>query len=634
MRARPAPRPLPWVLLLAALLVVVAPLAAQQREEPPENPRFPKELFRPQPPPEEPADDPQDGEEPPMDSGLVERAEVALAEFKVLVTDRRGRPIVDLKPEEIRVFEGGVEQKLAYLEPVTGGRPRPTGTAEIPPPAMLYTSEGEAVASEPEAVLPPKPVRRVVLAFDVRNSKLNARDTWKEAALEWLIEGMQPEDLVGIVVFRSYPDWVVEFTRDRKRLKNALESLSLVGSAPDRDRRRDMNKLIEEMQSLCSDPGKAITQRNRGSPDYRREDSSFDEVSCSYSIASEFVQQWDLEAQESIEVMRTLTGQLAAIPGRKAVILFSDGLVADASMLGAYALTAVLGTTKVDLGSTAWRLRRSSTRELDKLYSVAQAGDVSFFTFDTRRGDQSGFGGQLEMGQHLNYQKLGVNPWTEMHSETRGTLNTLAKETGGRSFHGIKRLEENVRAAADSFFGFYAVGYYREDPAAEPGKVRVKIERDKLMVDYPDKARLWPHRPREVALDLSIGAPRLAADGERQTLPVSLLMAFDALPLRRGAGGRGTVLGAHIQAIRPDGTVAAERLEIVEVVATRAERQEAEDKAYRHLTSITLPTGAFRLRVRISDDRQAIVADRTIDLTLELGRVEPGLREIAAASAG
>ena len=67
-------------------------------------------------------------------------------------------------------------------------------------------------------------------------------------------------------------------------------------------------------------------------------------------------------------------------------------------------------------------------------------------------------------------------------------MNELAKETGGRSYHGLKKLTDNVQAAADSFFGMYTVGYYRSDPDAEVGKVRVKIARRKLAIDYPERA--------------------------------------------------------------------------------------------------------------------------------------------------
>src|SRR3712207_467984 len=34
--------------------------------------------------------------------------------LSVLVTDEKGRYVDDVKPEELRVFEGGVEQKLAF----------------------------------------------------------------------------------------------------------------------------------------------------------------------------------------------------------------------------------------------------------------------------------------------------------------------------------------------------------------------------------------------------------------------------------------------------------------------------------------------------------------------------------------
>ena len=44
-----------------------------------------------------------------------------------------------------------------------------------------------------------------------------------------------------------------------------------------------------------------------------------------------------------------------------------------------------------------------------------------------------------------------------------------------------------------------------------------------------------------------------------------------------------------------------------------------------HRTELALPPGPYRIRGRISDDRQEMIADRAIDLRVEDGAVRPGL---------
>ncbi len=118
----------------------------------------------------------------PASTDLVESVAIELAEVRILVTDRRGNGIVDLSRDEVKIFENGVEQEIAFLDQVSVTES--TGLNEqSPTPAAVFTREGEMVTTEnADIVAPTKPIRRVILAFDTRNSKLNVRDKWRDAA--------------------------------------------------------------------------------------------------------------------------------------------------------------------------------------------------------------------------------------------------------------------------------------------------------------------------------------------------------------------------------------------------------------------------------------------------------------------
>lgn len=562
-------------------------------------------------------------DEKALESGLEERVAVTLVEFTALVTDKRGNPIPDLTLDEIKVLKGGKPQRLAFIESVLGGRSVPATIAEAPSPAALFKDGelAEPIEDEP-TVLPAEALRRIVLTFDVRNSTLRVREKWKEAALKWLDEEMQPDDSVALVVLRSHVEWLTDFERDQGKLRSALDTISLGYGAANRDRRDDMSALVENIRSLCTDPGGADDRRASS----RRQGAGVDEQGCAYNLAEDFVQSWDLQAQETVEAIRALTGEVAAIPGRKAVILFSEGFVPDAAAAAASAMVTVFGMGKIDLPRVTWRLKKNQHQAINELYGVATAGDVSFFTLDTRRAADHGQGGMLEQASPMAYDNAGFNPWRELDWATRGSLTMLAKASGGRSFFGVKNLGEKLKTAAGGFYGLYRIGYYQDNSTPASGKVKLKVSRRRTQVSYPDEPGAWPHRAAEVGMDITIGAPALTGDSDKQSLPISLTMDLDRIPLRRGAGGRGCQMGAFVQAIRPDGTIAAERLDIVTVVMNRSEREEAKGKLYKHSTELSLPVGPYRLRARLSDDRQKILADRVIDLTVEMGAVEPGLR--------
>ncbi|MEE8411403.1 MAG: VWA domain-containing protein [Acidobacteriota bacterium] len=600
------------ILVLSVCAALAVPALAQRADESaqPTKKRDPRDL--------------------PIETELVEEVAVELAEVSVLVTDRRGNAITDLKLEEITVFEGGKRQRLAYLDNVGGTRF--AGKADdTPPPAAVYDRQGTMVdAGDIDAVMPARAIRRVVLAFDVKNSKLNIREKWRQAAEDWVRDEMRDDDLVGVVVFRSYPFWLIQLTHDKLAVLHSIEAVSLDQGMQDRDKGRDVSQLVEDIHSLCTDLGRPSDRRSRGSGRTGSPTPGSDEAGCAYNLAEPQVQQWDLEANETLDTLRGLTGQLAAVPGRKMVILFSEGWVSDAATAGTQAMVAVFGVGKIDTSVVRWSLERDALREVNLLQLAAKAAKVSFFTIDTTRRNDGGFGSNLERGQALAYQNQGINPWSEMNWETRQTLNALAKATGGRSYHGTKDLDEKMTAAADSFFGYYLVGYYRSDPRAPAGKVKVKIDRDKLDIGYPDKPTLWPHKASPVRLDLSVGQPVLAMDGVAQAVPLKFTMNLADLPLRRGAGGRGAQLGVYVQAVRPDGTVVAERLDITTVVLDREGRRAHLMQSYEHTTELILPEGPYRIRARISDDRQKIISERVLDLTVKAGAVVAGFEPAPA----
>jgi VWFA-related protein len=571
-------------------------------------------------------------EEPPSpaESALKERVTVQLAEVKILVTDRAGKAITDLRPDELRVVEGGVEQKVAYLGRLSqrvGGSSEGQG----PPPAPLYTADGRRVESDATAVLPPRAVRRVILAFDVRNGRRTVRDDWREAALGWATGSMQSGDQAGVVVFRTYPDWVLRLTADRDAVVAALTALRLEGSAPNRDRREELTRLLDEIRGLCTGAGELQRRPRRASPTDGASRRAGSEEDCSSSIVRPYVEQWAAESNESIQVLRTLTGELAAVPGQKTVVLFSEGIIPDAADAGIGTMLAVFGAGTIDFRDLGTRLKADAYAELTGLHRAAAAADVAYFTFDTRSAAEGSSFANLEQSAMLSTRSLALNPWSEMYEATRSTLAGLAAATGGRSFYGRDRLVENVGTAVDGFFGIYTLGYYRSDPAAEAGRLRITVQRRRARLSYRSRPELQLHRVSAAPLDLMIGQPRSSGRGERQWLPVAVQAPMPSLPLRRGVGGHGCQIGVFVQAVRPDGTVDAESFELATAFVPGSERHSPEHASFRHELRLELPPGAYRIRARISDDRQEVVGDRSIDLTLRAGAVEPGLGEAARA---
>ena len=555
------------------------------------------------------------------DSGVTEKVDVVLVEFKLLVTDKDGRPVTDLRADEVKVTEGGRAQQLAFVESWLSTRSDAALAASTSVPGTMYSPTGERVQPQGQAdVPPPKPVRRVVFIFDARNSRIRIRDEWRKAAKEWVATKMAPDDLVSVVVLRNHADWVLAGSSTPVRVQHALDTMDLFTDTPNRSRREDMSDLLNDLQASCVDVSGG---RGKGSSASTSMQSLSDEAACAHGIARPYVEQWGNESDESILALRQLTGQLSALPGRKAVILFSEGIVPAPSETAINAMLSIWGAQIVNFRQLGSSLKRDAYGELSELHRVARAADVVYFTLDSRPNSERGYSNEIENQTSQARGELGENPWGEMYEATRSTLSALAYATGGRPFYGDQDLMRGLDVATSGFYGVYNVGYYRSDPL-NPGGLKVKISRKGVQYDVPKDVAFRKHEARRTALELAVGRPAPAAGSEQQQVPVAVMALYDLLPLRSSGGARGCQLGVFVQAQRRDGSVAAESFETAIVAVEKANVDELKGRYYDHRTALELTSGQYRLRARISDEMNAILGDTYIDLTVGNGTITPG----------
>jgi len=128
-----------------------------------------------------------DGPEEIGDGDTV-RVETTLVTIPVSVTDREGRYIPNLIKEDFRVFENGVEQKVAYFAPVE------------------------------------KPFT-VALVIDTSNSTQFKIEEIQDAAISF-VNQLRPGDRVMVVAFAENVRVLSEPTSDRNALRNAIRRVS------------------------------------------------------------------------------------------------------------------------------------------------------------------------------------------------------------------------------------------------------------------------------------------------------------------------------------------------------------------------------------------------------------------------
>src|SRR5437016_56820 len=166
----------------------------------------------PSPPPPSQASQSQKPEE--VD---VVRITTNLVQVDAVVTDKSGKVVTDLKPEEVQIFEDGRQQKITHFSYYVAASP----SAEKPTKPVTVDKNAPPV---PTNRLRPEDIRRTI-ALVVDDLGLSFESTYyvRRALKKFVDEQMQPGDLVAIIRTSGGMGALQQFTSDKRQLYAAID---------------------------------------------------------------------------------------------------------------------------------------------------------------------------------------------------------------------------------------------------------------------------------------------------------------------------------------------------------------------------------------------------------------------------
>ncbi|HEV7507712.1 MAG TPA: VWA domain-containing protein [Thermoanaerobaculia bacterium] len=214
---------------------------------------------------------------------------------------RDGQPVRGLKAEDFEVYDGRTRQALTGFHAVDLAAP----------------------AAQRAAAVPLAGRRQFLLFFDLAFSDPKSVVKAREAARELVIKGLRPGDLVGVATYSAArgPQIVLGLTSDRRQVDSALSSLGTVHP----DRADDPLRLVMGHGNGGTRPGQ-ISEHSQEA-DAAHTDALFTELGTQQATlnrdANRSAQKASITAltRAYSDMARTL----AAIPGRKQVVYFSEG---------------------------------------------------------------------------------------------------------------------------------------------------------------------------------------------------------------------------------------------------------------------------------------------------------------------
>ena len=354
-------------------------------------------------------------------------AGVELARLDIEVTDAQGRPIEDLRPDEVEIIEDGQRHPVVFFQHIH----EPAGSYED---AARRTIGGDVSTNQgaPSG-------RLYVLVFDQAHITAGSEQRARLAAEQFLRARIRPGDRVALYGLPG-PGPQVGFTSDITRVIAELEHIS--GS-----REAVSLGVIGEMRTFeayeIRRGNRDVLQRvmERMAEGASRRDT-FSEMLVDEDARS-MVNRADVRARQFLDSLAELITGLRRVEGRKEIILLSEGFYDD------------------NVGRELERVAAAAARS----YGVVYGLDLN------RRGSRI-----------REFASLGAQQFSAIQSRV-SPLGTLAEETDGQLFiNASTRLATVFERIAGASGDYYIVGF---EPAPAGLADRNQYRRVEVRVSRP-----------------------------------------------------------------------------------------------------------------------------------------------------
>jgi len=224
---------------------------------------------------------------------------VTLKLIQVIVTDKKGNPVTDLRKQDFVLTDNGQEMKLTEFEKHVLSLP----SAETPPEERIAAT----------ALPAPRLLNRKFFLFlDFAYNNPAGVRKMGETVRHFLDTGILPTDEIGVVSYSFLKRLQVHLylTTDHQKVRNFIAKIGL----------RDATERFEELEDKYQRELKA-----EGFADPRPETKFAQPMPDMPAL--DMAEMWRLSAKTYIDSLTALAIALRSIPGQKHLVLFSEGIL-------------------------------------------------------------------------------------------------------------------------------------------------------------------------------------------------------------------------------------------------------------------------------------------------------------------
>ena len=369
-----------------------------------------------------------------------------LVQVDAVVTDSHGKIVADLKPEEVEIFEDGRKQKITHFNYYVT---KSVAAVDSTKPNSTKKPD-EISAAAPAAALRREDVRRTIaIVVDDLCLSFESIQTVKSALKKFVVEQLEPSDLVAIIRTRGGIGTLQQFTSDKRQLAASVDRI--------------------RWNPVCADDGAfkrlgltLLKVPETGDGDHAQKGEAFRE---------------EIFSVGTLGAMGYVVRGLRELPGRKSVLLVSDGI-------------------KIFNPEDQERSNRVQ-RALESLTDLANRASVVIYTMDARgllpmgleaqdgprmMSDSVSRADQRGLGRSISGVREQMAMRRTIFYESQNGLNYLAQQTGGIAIRNKNDLSAGIKSVLDDQSGYYLIGYRPAESTFDPKTGRRRLHHLSLKV--------------------------------------------------------------------------------------------------------------------------------------------------------
>jgi len=364
------------------------------------------------------------------------RVAVDAVRIDAVVVDRDGRVVTDLTAADFEIRQDGKIQKVTFAEFV----PVLAGPAAAPPDNPAAANAAPAMVAAPAQVRRENVQRTFAIVVDDLGLSVESFMSARTALHAFVDREIRANDLVALVRTGGSLDGLQPFTTDRRVLHAAIDALHWNG------RSRNAVEPFEaynQWETFDNGHGGAVNPPN----DFTAIEGLRTEMSAAGTLGA----------------LNLITRGARDLPGRKAIVLVSDGFV----------LPKAEGNPRV-------------REALDRAIDQAARSGVVIYTLDAR-GLQSG---GLRADDNIKIRgesqvRADQSDRNRFLLESQDALAYLAEQTGGFAVLNTNDLARGLGRIVDDVRDYYVIGYVPDDQTFKRVGNKAKLHNVSVRIKRP-----------------------------------------------------------------------------------------------------------------------------------------------------